>query len=126
MIYKKPKIQKVKKVLVTYFQDFESLKNEIKKGNDLEINSAFKARFKHLDLLLKQDPNNQIRYTNHIADFYIKTVRNKLLLGQSNWFLYYKYAIYYKYKTHSFLSIFNVSVGIILLKFFGKGYSFFK
>lgn len=126
MIYAQPKIIKIRQPLVIYYQHHHSFKNEVKKGNDLEINSAFKARFKHLDLLIKLNPNNKTIYTNHIEDFYIKTLRNKLLYGQSNWLTYYKSAVFFKLKTCSFISIIKLSIGIISLKFFGKGYSFFK
>lgn len=126
MIYEQPKLIKIYQTLVIYYQHNHSFKNEIKKGNDLEIHSAFKARFKHLDLLVKLDPNNKKKYTNHIADFYIKTVRNKLFSGQRDWFSYYKAAVYLKLKTFSFFSVINVTTGIILFKLFGKGYSFFK
>lgn len=126
MIYAQPEIIKIKEPLVIYYQHHYSYKNEVKKGNDLEINSAFKARFKHLDLLVKLNPENKTIYTNHIEGFYIKTIRNKLLYGQSNWFTYYKSAIFFKLRTGSFISIIKLSVGIILLKYFGKGYSFFE
>ncbi|HRE79347.1 MAG TPA: glycosyltransferase family A protein [Flavobacterium sp.] len=126
MIYAQPKIIKIKQALVIYYQHNHSFKNEVRKGNDIEINSAFKARLKHLYLLIKLNPNNKIKYTNHLADFYIKTVRNKILFGQSNWFSYYKSSVYFKLKTFSFISIIKLSIGIVLLKFFGKGYSFFK
>jgi glycosyltransferase involved in cell wall biosynthesis len=126
MIYAQPRIIKIKQALVVYYQHPHSFKNEVKKGNDLEINSAFAARYKHLDLLVKLSPKNKIKYTNHIGDFYAKTVRNKLLMKQSNWPQYYKSAVYFKLKTYSFSSIIYLSFGIILFKIFGKGYSFFK
>lgn len=126
MIYAEPKIIRIKEVLVTYFQYPDSFKNEIKKGNDFEINSAFEARFKHLDLLVKLNPAEKNRYTSHIADSYIKTVRNKLIHGQNNWFTYYKSAVYLKFKTNSLVPVIKLTLGIISLKFFGKGYSLFK
>lgn len=126
MIYAEPKIIRIKEVLVTYFQYQDSFKNEIKKGNDFEINSAFEARFKHLDLLIKLNPAEKNRYTGHIADSYIKTVRNKLIYGQNNWFTYYKSAVHLKFKTNSLTSIIKLTFGVISLKFFGKGYCLFK
>lgn len=126
MIYAQPKIIKIQQPLAIYYQHHHSFKNEVRKGNDLEIHSAFAARYKHLDLLVKLHPKNKIKYTNHIAYFYTKTVRNKLLLKQSNWFQYYKSAVYLRLKTRSFRSILHLSIGIFFLKFFRKGYSFFK
>lgn len=126
MIYAHPKIIKVKQALVVYYQHDESFKNEVRKGNDKAIKSSFEARFKHLDLLINQNPKNKNKYTNHIADYYIKTVRNKLLFEQSNWFQYYKKAVFLKFKTNSFLSIVKLTIGVISLKLLGKGYSFFE
>lgn len=126
MIYARPKIVKLKHALVIYYQYQDSFKNEVRKGNDEAINSAFRARHKHLRLLVNQHPKNKEIFTKHIANYYSKTVRNKLISNQTNWFRYYKAAVIQKLKTKSFLSIIKLTLGVISLKLIGKGYSFFE
>jgi glycosyltransferase involved in cell wall biosynthesis len=126
MIYTHPTIVRLDKVLVTYYQYEDSFKKEIQKGNDSELNSAFQARLKHLDILRKIDANNDQIYTKHIADYYKKALRNKLLWNQSNWFTYFESASASYIKSSNYLPILKMSVGIIFYKLFGKGYSFFE
>lgn len=125
MIYAKAKLIKVYQPLVTYFQHQNSFKNEIQKSNDLQIKSAIKARFKHLRLLTEQNKDNEKIYLKYIADYYKKTVRNKLLAHQDNWFLYYKKGSQLYFKVNAFQSILKMSFGIFFYSIFGKGYKFF-
>jgi glycosyltransferase involved in cell wall biosynthesis len=126
MIYTHPSIVRLDAVLVTYFQYDESFKKEIQKGNDSELNSSFQARLKHLALLSKIDAKNNQIYSKHIADYYKKALRNKLLWNQRNWFTYYKLALASYFESNNYLSILKMSFGIISFKLFGKGYSFFE
>ncbi|MEZ4838940.1 glycosyltransferase family 2 protein [Flavobacterium sp.] len=126
MIYVQPKIEKIKQPLVVYYQYEESFKNEILKGNDLELKSAFRARFKHLAILEKMDSKNKIKYTKHIADYYKKTVRNKLYAKQRKWIPYYRKAIGLYLKLKDYSAITKFTIGIIVFKITGKGYSFFE
>jgi glycosyltransferase involved in cell wall biosynthesis len=125
MIYANPNMVRLDQILVTYFQYDDSFKREIQKGNDIEINSAFQARFKHLDLLAKIDSQNRIKYTLHIANFYKKIVRNKLFANQENWFSYYQKASSLYLKSNAYLSFLKLSVAIVLSKLTKKGYSLF-
>lgn len=125
MIYAKPKLVTIYEPLVIYYQHQNSFKREIQKANDVQIESAIKARFKHLKLLTKQNPSNEKIYLKHIADFYKKTVRNKLIAHQNNWFVYYKRACILYLKINSFISILKMSCGVMFYSLFGKGYSFF-
>lgn len=126
MIYNNPILIRLDAVLVTYYQYEDSFKKEIQKGNDSELNSAFQARLKHLTLLSEMDAKNKQIYTKHIADYYKKAVRNKLLWKQRNWFTYYKLALAFYFKSNNYLTILKMSFGIISFKLFGKGYSFFE
>ena len=125
MIYASPNMIRLPQVLVTYFQYEDSFKKEIQKGNELEIHSAFQARFKHLDLLAKIDSQNSVKYTLHIANFYKKIVRNKLFANQENWFSYYQKASSLYLKSNAYLSFLKLSVAIVLFKLTKKGYSLF-
>jgi glycosyltransferase involved in cell wall biosynthesis len=126
MIYAKARLVKIHKPLVIYYQHQNSFKKEIQKANDVQIESAIKARLKHLKLLTDQNPSNNKIYSKHIAHFYKKTVRNKLIAHQKNWFVYYKKACVLYFKNNSFFSIFKITFGIILYLLFRKGYSFFN
>lgn len=126
MIYTHPSIVRLEKVLVTYYQYEDSFKKEIQKGNDSELNSAFQARLKHLSLLSEMDAKNKQIYTKHIADYYKKAVRNKLLWKQNNWLPYYTSACSFYIKSSSCLSIVKITFGIIVFKTTGKGYQFFE
>jgi len=126
MIYAKAKLAKVYEPLVVYYQHQHSFKKEIQKANDTQIESAIKARFKHLQLLTLQNPDNEKVFIKHIADFHRKTVRNKLMAHQKNWFIYYKKACILFFKTNSLFSVFKMTVGIMIYSLFGKGYSLFN
>jgi glycosyltransferase involved in cell wall biosynthesis len=84
MIYAKARLVKIHKPLVIYYQHQNSFKKEIQKANDVQIESAIKARLKHLKLLTDQNPSNHKIYSKHIAHFYKKKVRNKLISHQKN------------------------------------------
>ena len=126
MIYAKANLIKVPQPLVVYFQHQNSFKNEIQKSNDFQIESALKARFKHLKLLTKQNSSNEKKYLKHIADYYKKIVRNKLVAHQNNWFFYYKKACVLYFKINEIQSILKMSCGIFFYSIFGKGYKFFE
>ena len=125
MIYANPIMIRLPQVLVTYFQYDDSFKKEIQKGNDVELNSAFQARFKHLALLEKMDSQNKDKFTNHIANYYKKTVRNKLFAKQDNWFSYYQKASRLYLKSNAYLSFLKLSGAIVFFKCTKKGYSLF-
>ena len=125
MIYTNPNIVRLDQVLVTYFQYEDSFKKEIQKGNDIEINSAFKARFKHLELLAQIDTQNRVKYSIHIADFYKKIVRNKLFANQENWFSYYQKASGLYLKSKAYLLFLKLSLAILVYKLTKKGYYLF-
>lgn len=125
MIYAQAKLVKIHTPLVVYFQYPHSFKKEIQKANDFQIESAIKARLKHLKLLIEQNPDNEKIFLKHVADFYKKTVRNKLIAHQNNWFVYYKGACVLYFKINFFTSVIKMSFGIISYSLIGKGYSFF-
>jgi glycosyltransferase involved in cell wall biosynthesis len=126
MIYAKARLIKIYEPLTIYYQHQNSFKKEIEKANDFQIESAIKARLKHLKLLTEQNPVNEKVYLKHIADYHKKIVRNKLIAKQSNWFVYYKKACVMFWQTHSIFSIIKMTVGVFSFYFFGKGYAYFK
>jgi glycosyltransferase involved in cell wall biosynthesis len=125
MIYAQVRITKIYEPLVVYFQHQHSFKNEIQKANDIQIESAIKARCKHLKLLTEQNPNNEKIFLKHIADYHKKTVRNKLIAHQNNWFVYYKKACVLYLRINSYTSLLKMSCGVVSYSLFNRGYSFF-
>jgi hypothetical protein len=95
------------------------------KGNSLEIDSAFRASFKHLALLSAQDHSNQQKYQRHIAHFYKKTIRNALQLKHP-WWGYYLSMVRLLWKTRDFEELQKISIGVVVYIVFGKGYRFFE
>lgn len=125
MIYAQARITKIYEPLVIYFQHRHSFKNEIQKANDIQIESAIRARYKHLKLLTLQNPDNEKIFLKHIADYHKKTVRNKLIAHKSNWFVYFKKACVVYLSITSFIPIFKMTCGVVSYSLFNKGYSFF-
>ncbi|WP_396148812.1 glycosyltransferase family 2 protein [Flavobacterium sp.] len=125
MIYAKARIVKIYQPLVVYYQHQHSFKKEIQKANDIQIESAIKARYKHLKILAEQNPDNEKIFLKHIADYHKKTVRNKLIAHQNNWFVYYKKACVLYLRINSFTPLLKMSYGVVSYSLFNKGYSFF-
>ncbi len=126
MLYSNPNLIYLELPLVLYIQSPDSLKNEVKKGNRKEIDSAFRARFKHLQLLKNQNPENEYRFTKHIAQFYKKTVRQSLFLNNNVWSDYFKKSIVLLFKLKEYKSIIKLILGVVSVKLFSKGYRFFE
>ena len=126
MLYANPNLIYLDSLLVLYIQSPNSLKTEVKKGNRKEIDSAFKARFKHLQLLINQNQENEHRFTKHIAQFYKKTVRQSLFLKNDVWFVYFKRSIVLLFKLKEYKSIIKLILGVVSVKLFSKGYMFFE
>lgn len=125
MIYANPNMVRIHDILVTYFQYDDSFKKEIQKGNAVQLRSAFQARLKHLALLEKRDIHNKVKYSKHIANYYKKTVRNKMVANQENWFTYYQKANLFYFRSNSYFAILKLSTAILVYKFFKRGYSLF-
>lgn len=125
MWYAQPKAVFLEEPTVRYLQHDHSLKKELAKGNPTEIESAFRARFKHLALLSAQNPANKQIYQRHIAHFYKKTLRNALQLKQP-WWNYYRSMTRLYWQTHDYNELLKVSAGVAAYLVFGKGYRFFE
>lgn len=121
MLYAQPQLQFLTTPLVQYRQHDKSLKQELSKGNPEEIASAYRARFKHLALLTTQNPAQRPLYQRHIARFYRKTLR-RALIGGWPWWGYYKSLTSLLFQTHDFAIWLRVSLGVVLLLTFKKGY----
>jgi glycosyltransferase involved in cell wall biosynthesis len=126
MIYRNPKKILLDTPQVIYRQHKDSFKTEIPKGNHKQIESAFKARFKHLTLISEQYPTLAKEIKTLIAHLYKKTVRNFLISKQKGWFRYYRKAIQLYLSLFDFKSITKMTVGIVSYKLFRKGYSWFN
>lgn len=126
MLYANPNLIYLELPLVLYIQSPDSLKTEVKKGNRKEIDSAFKARFKHLQLLKNQNPENEHRFIKHIAQFYKKTLRQSLFLNNDVWSFYFKKTIALLFKLKEYKSIIKLILGVVSVKLFSKGYRFFE
>lgn len=125
MWYANPKAVFLDEPTVRYLQHDHSLKKELAKGNPTEIESAFRARFKHLVLLTAQNLANKQIYQRHIAHFYKKTLRNALQLKQP-WWNYYRSMTHLLWQTRDYKELLKVSVGVVAYLVSGKGYRFFE
>lgn len=125
MWYAQPQATFLEQPAVRYLHHDQSLKKELIKGNPDEIDSAFRARFKHLALLTAQNPANQKKYQRYIAHFYKKTLRNALQLKHP-WWDFYSSMTRLFWQTQDYRILVKVSVGVISFLFFRKGYRFFE
>lgn len=126
MIYKNPTKVHLQNPLCIYRQHSQSFKNEIFKGNNIELESAFLARFKHLKILSEFDSANKKKYQKCIAHQYKKATRNILLFSPKNeWYKYYFKGIALYIATSAYGSAFKFTFGVALFTIFKKGYRFF-
>ena len=124
MLYAQPKIKFLDEVLIHYFQYEASLKQELNKLNLSEIDSAFRARFKHLALLTKYDLGNKKTYLGHINEFYKHYLRLTLRSKSIYYLFFLKKIVKIEWELFHILKIFKIIIGTFLYKYSKKGERF--
>lgn len=124
MLYNQPKIKYLDEVLIHYFQHEASLKQELNKLNLSEIDSAFRARYKHLTLITKYELGFKNIYLGHINNFYKHYLR-LTLRSKSNDYLFFLIKILkIEWELFNVMKVFKVVIGTFMYKYLKKGERF--
>lgn len=126
MLYENPKINYLNEVLIKYRLHENSLSNEIVKLNFEEILSEFKARKKHLVILLFKKNIETSNFKKFIVARNKYYLREALLLKNNCDYYLFKNLILTQILLLDIKGIFKSFVGYFGLKFFKKGYNLFK
>ncbi|MBZ4036565.1 glycosyltransferase [Flavobacterium sp. 17A] len=126
MLYNYPKINFLDEVLIKYRVHNNSLSQEIGKLNFREIQSEFKARRKHLLHLIFMKNVNTKAFKQFIIARNKYFLREALILKNNCDFFLFKNLILTQVLAIDIKGIIKSFVGYIGLKFFKKGYKFFK
>ena len=126
MLYSKPRIKIIDKVLIKYRVHSESLSSEIKKCNFPEILSEFKARRKHLLLLFfKRNIDTKV-----FRLFIIKRnkyyLRESLIKKEQSSFSFFMNLLFTQLLLIDLVGLSKTVVAFLGLKFFNKGYKLLK
>lgn len=126
MLYLEPKINYVNEVLINYRIHSDSLSREIVKCNFEEIVSEFKARRKHLLILLLKKKIQTVVFKEFIISrnkYYLR----EALLQKNKYNIYlFKNLLFTQLLLFDLNGILKTFVGYFGLKFFNKGYNLFK
>lgn len=96
MLYKKPKIFFLKIPVIYHRVHSNSLSQELNKNNIKEISSAFKARYKHLDLIKRNNVVNQKVLVNYIKIQYKRFIKQAIQKSDIK-LLFYLIKLYLKH-----------------------------
>lgn len=121
MVYQKPTIKFLDTILIQYRQHEFSLKQELNKLNLEEIDSAFRARFKHLNLITTLKLGKKQVYLNHILSFYKHYLRLTIRKNDEKQLVFLKQIILFELKRFHIFQVIKVLVGTFLVKYFKKG-----
>ena len=126
MIYANPKIIFLNEILITYYQHPDSLKKELLKLNKNEIDSAFKARYKHLNLLKNNMLANETEVEKIIIDHRKEILRLALLKTDPIVFETLKHILKYQLKKADIFGILKIITGVVVFSIFKRGYFLLK
>lgn len=126
MLYNSPKISYVDEVLIQYRLHGSSLSQEIGKLNFKEIRSEFKARRKHLLRLIFVKNVNTKAFKKFIIGRNKFYLREALLLKDSSDFFLFKNLTFTHLLALDIKGFIRSFTGYIGLKYFKRGYNFFK
>lgn len=121
MVYQKPTIKFLDIILIQYRQHEFSLKQELNKLNLEEIDSAFRARFKHLNLITTLKLGKKHVYLNHILCFYKHYLRLTIRNSDEKYHVFLKKIIFFELKRFHFFEVIKVVAGTFLVKYFKIG-----
>lgn len=129
MIYEEPRMNFISKPLINYTYSEDSLALEIKKLNLTELNSEIKAREKHINLLyglnLINEKNALQKYLNIRLIWMLRELSLQRNISEIIISIYPSF-LKNMLLNFKFITFCKVSIGVIGLTFFKRGYSLFK
>ena len=126
MLYQKPNITYVNEVLILYRIHGNSLSQEIGKCNFKEVQSEFEARRKHiLFLMFKKNISLEI-FKKFIVSRNKYFLREALLAKNNHAFSLFLNLLLTQVLSLDFKGLIRSFLGYFGLKFFKRGYNFFK
>lgn len=126
LLYQKPNIRYVNEVLILYRVHADSLSQEIGKGNFKEVQSEFEARRKHLlFLMFKKNISLEI-FKKFIVSRNKYFLREALLAKNNHAFSLFLNLLLTQVLSLDFKGLIRSFLGYFGLKFFKRGYNFFK
>ena len=126
MLYQKPNITYSNEVLILYRVHGDSLSQEIGKGNFKEVQSEFEARRKHLlFLMFKKNISLEI-FKKFIVSRNKYFLREALLAKNNHAFSLFLNLLLTQVLSLDFKGLIRNFLGYFGLKFFKRGYNFFK
>ncbi|MCL7753186.1 glycosyltransferase [Polaribacter sp. Z022] len=126
MLYKKPKINFIDKSLIKYRIHDNSLSKEIEKLNFEEIQSEFKAREKHLELLKKNNTINSKKLKVFIKNRYKYFLRESLIHKDVKKYYFLKKTLIKQIDLLDFLGFLKTIIAFIVFMLFNRGYKILK
>lgn len=124
MLYQNPVIVYIDEPLIQYRIHQTSLSHEINKLNFLELQSEFKAREKHLQLIKINKCADPYILENYIKDRYRYVLREALVKKDKNKMFFLKNLLVYQLKTKDFGAITKTIFGFLFYTIFNKGYKY--
>ncbi|SEO49302.1 Glycosyltransferase involved in cell wall bisynthesis [Flavobacterium sp. CF108] len=127
MLYKKPIIRYNEKPTILYRMHDNSLSNEIRKGNKIEIISVLNALEKHLKLIKINKITPYKPLLQYTIKYYKTTIYNSLLANKNySFYIYSRLVKIHFFNFYNFKELAKVSLGFLVYKVCNKGYVFFK
>lgn len=126
MLYEKPKIYFINKVLIKYRIHDNSLSKEINKLNFQEIQSEFKAREKHIELLKNIGSVDVMILKKYTKNRYKHVLRESLVKNHPQKTFFLKKLLLKQIILFDFLGVVKTIVGFVFYSLFNKGYILLK
>jgi glycosyltransferase involved in cell wall biosynthesis len=126
MLYQEPVITFINESLIQYRMHEASLSQEINKLNFNEVQSEFRAREKHLELLKKNNLVDSRILQNYIKDRYKFILREALLLNDKKKEYYIRKLLFSQLKIFDFTGFIKTIFGFTIFSVFNKGYKILK
>lgn len=126
MIYKNPSVYYLNEALIKYRVSSNSLSSERDKLNIVEIESEFRAREKHIQILNKINKPAKLVLVNFTKKRYQYFFREALIANHYSKFSLLKKLFFYQLKTLDLFGLIKTILGILIFKIFNKGYKFLK
>ncbi len=126
MIYNNPKILFLDEAFIKYRVNTNSLSSERDKLNIIEIDSEFRAREKHINILDTKNKSAKSILVNFTINRYKYFFREALIRNHGSKFQLLKKLLFYQFKTLNLFGIIKTIIGILIFKIFKRGYKFLK
>ena len=111
---------------IKYRVNTNSLSSERDKLNIIEIDSEFRAREKHINILDTKNKSAKSILVNFTINRYKYFFREALIRNHGSKFQLLKKLLFYQFKTLNLFGIIKTIIGILIFKIFKRGYKFLK